>query len=104
MAKSLQGNDLLMSEQTLWLPGIEAPFSHSPGVVAIIGTFAISRIVCTNLYLSPCGEGVGGHRFQVHDFDTSSALGSNSPKSVCPNGRALHCGVKRTVKNYNKAL
>ncbi len=26
------------------------------------------------------------------------------PKTVCPNGRALRCGVERAMRKYNKVL
>jgi hypothetical protein len=104
LEKLLQGNDFLMCKQTLRSTGTKALFSNGCGKVAIIGTFATPRIMCTNSYLSPHKEGVGDHRFLVHDFDASSVLGTKYPKSICPSGRALHCGVERTVKKYNKIL
>ena len=105
MAKLLQGDDLIMSEQTSRSTGTEAPFSHDcQGKIVIAGSFATPGIVCTNSHLSPHGEGVGDHRFQVHDFDTCSVLGTNYPKSVQPTGRALCCGVEHTVKKYNTVL
>jgi hypothetical protein len=33
-----------------------------------------------------------------------SILGTDYPKTVCPQERALRCGVERTVKRYNKVL
>jgi hypothetical protein len=69
-----------------------------------MGTFATPRIACTNLYLSLHGEGVGDHRFQVHNFNTHSILGSNYPKSVRPTGRTLRCRVEWRVEKYNKKL
>ncbi len=104
LVKLLQGDDLLMCKQTLQLTSTKAPFSNGRGKVAIIGTFATPGIVCTNSYLSPHREGVGDHRFQVHDFDASLVLGTNYPKSIHPSGRALCCGVEWTVKKYNKVL
>ncbi len=103
-AKLLQGDDLLMCEQTLRSTGTKAPFSNGHGKVVIIGTFATPGIVCTNSYLSPHREGVEDHWFQVHDFDSSSVLGTNYPKSIRLSRRALRCGVERTVKKYNKLL
>jgi hypothetical protein len=50
------------------------------------------------------GAGVGDHQFQLHDFDAHTDLGTDYPKTVCPQGRALRCGVERTVKWYNKVL
>jgi hypothetical protein len=94
LAILLQGNDLLMSKQTLGSTNTKALFSNGRGKVAIIRTFATPGIVCTNSYLSLQKEGVGDHWFQVHDFDTSSVLGTNYPKSIRPSGRALHCGVE----------
>jgi hypothetical protein len=102
LAQLLQGDDLLMSEQTLWSTGIEASLSHGQGTVAIIGTFATPGIVCTNSYIPPHKEGVGDHRFHVHDFDAGSVFGTTYPKSICPAGQALRCGVERTVKNMTK--
>ncbi len=104
LAKLLQGNDLLMSKQTLQSTGAKAPFSNGCGKATIIGTFATLGIVCANSYLSPQKEGVGDHWFQVHGFDASSVLGTNYPKSIQPSGRALRCVVERTVKKYNKVL
>ncbi len=47
---------------------------------------------------------VGNHRFQLQDFDAHTVLGTDYPKTVHPQGRALCCGVERTVKWYNKVL
>ncbi len=93
-----------MSEQMLWSTCSEAPFSHGWGTVAIIGTFATPGIVCTNSYISPHNEGVGGHRFHFHDCDAGSVLGTTYLKSIHPARRALHCGVERTVQKYKKVL
>ena len=60
--------------------------------------------ICTNSYLSPHGAGVGNHRFQLHDFDAHTVLGTDYPKTVRPQGRALRCGAEHTVKWYNKVL
>ncbi len=104
LAKALQGNRLRMEEQTLRLTGKEAPQSHCTGKVAIVGTNATPGIICTNSCLSPHGAGVGNHWFQLHDFDAHTVLGTDYPKIVHPQGRALRCGVERTVKRYNKVL
>jgi hypothetical protein len=93
-----------MSEQTLLSIGSEALFSHGQGTVAIIGAFATPGIECTSLYISPHNEGVGDHRFHVHDFDAGSVLGTIYSKWICPAERALHCGVEQTVKKYNEVL
>ena len=93
-----------MSEQTSRSTGTDTPSSHCRGKVPIVGTFATPGVVCTNSYLSPHGEGVGDHRFQVHDFDARLILGSNYLKSMRLTGRALRCGVERTVKKYNNVL
>ncbi len=93
-----------MREQTLQSTSTKAPFSNGRRKVTIIGAFATPGIVCTISYLSPHKEGVGDHWFQVHDFDASSVLGTNYPKSIQLTGRALHCGVEQTVKKYNKVL
>ncbi len=69
-----------------------------------MGTYATPGIICTNSYLSCHGAGVGDHRFQLHDFDAHTVLGTDYPKTVHPKGRALCCGVECTVKWYNKAL
>jgi hypothetical protein len=86
------------------LTGKEAPHSHCTGKVAIVGTYTTPGIICTNLYFSPHGAGVGNHRFQLHNFDAHTVLGTDYPKTVCPQGRALRCRVERTVKRYNKVL
>ncbi len=104
LAKALQGNGLRMEEQTLCSTGKEAPHSHCTGKVAIVGTYPTLGIICTNSYLSPHGVGVGNHWFQLHNFDAHTVLGTDYPKTVHPQGRALCCGVERTVKRYNKFL
>ncbi len=104
LARALRGNGLWMKEQTLHLTGKEAPHSHCTGKVAIVGMYAIPGIICTNSYLSPHGAGVGNHYFQLHNFNAHTVLGSDYPKTVHPQGRALHCGVERPVKRYNKVL
>jgi hypothetical protein len=104
LAKALQGNGLWMEEQTLRSTGKEAPHSNCTGKVAIVGTYTTPGIICTNSYLSPHGAGVGDHRFQLHDFDAHTVLGTDYPKTVRPQGRALSCGVECTVKWYNKFL
>jgi hypothetical protein len=63
-----------------------------------------SRNNGANSYLSPHGAGVGDHRFQLHDFDAHTVLGTDYPKTVCPQRRALRCRVECTVKRYNKVL
>ena len=93
-----------MEEQILCLTGKETPHSHSTKKVAIVGTFATPGIRFTNSYLSPHSAGVGDHRFQLYDFDAHMVLWAAYPKTVCPNGRALRCGVERTVRKYNKVL
>jgi hypothetical protein len=104
LAKALQGDGLRMEEQTLCLTGKEAPHSHCTGNVAIVGTYATLRIICTNSYLSPHGTGVGNQRFQLHSFNAHTVLGTDYPKTVRPQGKALRCGVECTVKQYNKVL
>jgi hypothetical protein len=104
LAWSLRADDLLMEEQTLCSTGREAPHSHQMGQVAIVGTFATPGIVCTNLYLPPHGAGIGDHRFQVHNFDAHSVLGTEYPSTVQPLGRALRCKVAQGVKKYNTVL
>ncbi len=101
LAKALQGNELRMEKQTLRLTGKEAPHSHCIGKVAIVGTYATPGIVCTNSYLSPHGTGVCD---QLHNFDVHILLGTDYPKTVRPQGRALRCRVERTVKWNNKVL
>jgi hypothetical protein len=98
LVKALRGNGLQMEEQTLCLTGKEAPHSHCTGKVAIVGTYATPGIICTNSYLSPHGTGVGKHLFQLHDSNAHTVLGTDYPKTVHPQGRALRCGVKCTVK------
>jgi hypothetical protein len=104
LAKALQGNGLWMEEQTLRLTGKEAPHSHCTGKVAIVGMYATPGIICTNSYLSPHGAGAGNHWFQLRDFDAHTVLGTDYPKTAHSQGRALRCGVERTVKWYNKVL
>jgi hypothetical protein len=101
---ALRGNGLLMEEQTLCLTGKEAPHSHFTRKVAIVGTYATPEIICTNSYLSPHGAGVGDHWFQLHNFDAHTVLGTDYLKKVCPNGRALCCGVEQPVKQYNNVI
>jgi hypothetical protein len=45
LAQLLQGDNLLMSEQTLISTGSEAPFSLGRGTVAIVGMFTTPGIV-----------------------------------------------------------
>ncbi len=104
LAKALSGNGLRMEEQTLRLTGKEVPHSHWTGKVAIVGTYATPEIICTNSYLSPYGTEVGNHWFQLHNFDAHTVLGTDYPKTVHPQGRALCCGVEHTVKRCNKVL
>jgi hypothetical protein len=104
LAKALSGNKLQLEEQTLCLTGKEAQHSHCTGKVAIVGTYATPRIICTNSYLSPHGTGVGNHWFQLHNFNAHTVLGTDYPKTVCPQGRALCCRVEHTIKQYNKVL
>jgi hypothetical protein len=104
LAKALGGNTLQMEEQTLCLTGKEAPHSHCTGKVAIVGTYATPRIICTNSCLSPHGTEVGDNQFQLHNFDAHTVLGTDYSKIVCPHGRVLCCGVDRTTKRYNKVL
>jgi hypothetical protein len=104
LAKALQGNRLRMEEQTLCLAGKEALHSHCTGKMAIVGTYTTPELICTNSCLSPHGAGVGNHRFQLHNFDAHTVLGTDYPKTVYPHRRALHCGVEQTVKQYNKVL
>jgi hypothetical protein len=82
----------------------EALHSHCTGKVAIVGMYATPGIICTNSYLSPHGTGVGDHQFQLHDFDAHTVLSTDYPKLVHPHKRALSCGVKQTMKRYNKVL
>jgi hypothetical protein len=93
-----------MEEQTLRLTGKEAPHSHCTGKVAIVGTYATPGIICANSYLSPHGAGVGNHWLQLHNFDAHTVLGTDYPKTVRPQERALRCRVERTMKWYNKVL
>jgi hypothetical protein len=86
------------------LTGKEAPHSHCNGKVAIVGTYATPGIIFTNSYLSPHGVGVGNHWFQLHDFDAHTVLGTDYPKTVCLQGRALCCRVECTVKRHNKVF
>jgi hypothetical protein len=102
LARQLRVDGILMQEQTMLSTGKEAPHSHYTGKIAIVGTFATPGIKCTNSYLSPRGAGVGDHRFQLHDFDAHSILGTDYPKTVRPAGCALRCGVGRTVKSTTK--
>jgi hypothetical protein len=104
LAKALRGNGLWMEEQTLCLTGKEAPHSHCTGKVAIVGTYATLGMICTNSYLSPHGAGVGNHQFQLHKFNAHIVLGTNYPKTVHPQGRALRCRAECRVKWYNKVL
>jgi hypothetical protein len=94
LTKALQGNGLRMEEQTLRLTGKEASHSHCTGKVAIVGTYATPGIICANSYISPRGAGVGNHWFQLNDFDAQTVLDTDYPKTVCPHGRALRCGVE----------
>ena len=72
LLQDLQHPGLLMEEQTLKTTGRQAPYSHQSGKTPIVGTFAAPGILCTNLYLSPHGSGVGDHRFQLHGFDAKA--------------------------------
>jgi hypothetical protein len=92
LSKAPRGDGLLMKEQTLCLTGKEAPHSHCTGKVAIVGTYATPGIICTNSYLSPHGAGGGNHWFQLHNFDAHTVLGTDYPKTVCPNGRDFAVG------------
>ncbi len=65
---------------------------------------ATPGIICTNSYLSPHGTGVGDYQFQLHSFNEHTVLGTDYPKAVHPQRRALCCGVECTVKWYNKVL
>jgi hypothetical protein len=40
----------------------------------------------------------------LHNFDAHTVLGTDYPKTVHPQGRALHCGVECTVRWYSKVL
>jgi hypothetical protein len=102
LAKALQGKGLWMEEQTLCLARKEAPHSHCIGKMVIMGTYATLGIICMNSYLSPHGAGVGNHWFQLHDFDAHTVFSTDYPKTVCPHGRALQCGVEQTVKDTVK--
>jgi hypothetical protein len=93
-----------MEEQTLRLTGKEAPHSHCTRKVAIACTYATLGIICTNSYLSPHGAGIGNHRFQLHNLDAHTVLGTDYPKTVRPQGRALRCRMECTVKRYIKVL
>ena len=61
LARAVQGDGLLMEEQTLCLTRKEAPHSHTTGKVATVRTYATPGMECTNSYLSPQGAGVGDH-------------------------------------------
>jgi len=104
LAKELQGDDLLMTEQVLQSTGQEAPFSHQTGKIAISGTYATPGIVCRDSYVAPHGSGVGDHRLQIHDFCARSVLGIDYPKLVKPAGRKLRCDREKSVKTYNRVL
>jgi hypothetical protein len=104
LAKALHGNGQWMEEQTLCSTGKEAPHSHCTGKVAIVGRYATPGIICTKSHLSPHGAGVGNHWFPLHNFDVHTVLGTDYPKTVHPQGRALCCGVECIVKWYNKVL
>jgi hypothetical protein len=86
LSKILQGNRLQMEKQTLFLTGEEAPHSHCTGKVAIVGTYASPGRICTNSYLSPHSTGVGDHRFQLHDFDAHTVLGTDYPRQFILKG------------------
>jgi hypothetical protein len=73
-----------MEEQTLCSTGKEALHSHCNGNVAIVGTYATPGIICTNSYLSPHGTWVGDHRFQLHNFDAHTVIGTDYSRTVCP--------------------
>jgi hypothetical protein len=103
-AKALREEGQLMEELTSHSTGKEAPHSHCTGKVAIVGMYATQGIICTNSYLSTHGAEVGNHQFQLHNFDACKVLGTDYPKTVCPNGRTLNCGAAQTVKQYNKML
>ncbi len=51
-----------------------------------MGTYATPEIIYTNSYLSPHGAGVGDHRFQLHNFDAHTVLGTDYPKTAVLNG------------------
>ena len=104
LSQQLQQPGLLMEEQTLKSTDQKAPHSHQSGKTPIVGTFATPGILCTNSYLSPHGTGVGDHRFQLHDFDASSVLGTEYPKTVRPTGRKLRSDVPKCRKKYTKRL
>jgi hypothetical protein len=93
LTRALWLDGLLMEEQTLRLTGKEAPHSHQAGEVAIVGTFATLKIVCTNSSLLPHGAGTGDNCFQVHDFDAQLILSTKYSKTTRPSGRALQCKV-----------
>ena len=93
-----------MEEQTLKSTGQKAPYSHQSGKSPIVGTFATPGILCVNTYLSPHGTGIGNHRFQIHDFDATSVLGTEYLKSVHPKGRTLHSSNVKACKKYTKRL
>jgi hypothetical protein len=79
----------------------EMKFQQAPGVTVLgrglSGRYATLGIICTNSYLSSHGAGGGNHQFQLHDFDAHTVLGTDYPKTVCPNKRTLRCGVEQTV-------
>jgi hypothetical protein len=83
-----------MEKQTLCLTGKETPHSHCTGKVAIVGMYATPGIIYTNSYLSLHGTGVDDHRFQLHNFDPHTVLGTDYPKTVRPQGKALCCGLE----------
>jgi hypothetical protein len=93
-----------MEEQTLCLTRKDAPHSHCTGKGAIVCTYASPGIICTNSYLSSHGAGVGNHWFQLHDFGAQTVLGTDYPKTVHPQGRALRCKVEYTVKSKIRFL
>jgi hypothetical protein len=94
LVKAPREDGLLMEEQTLCSTGKEAPHKHCTGKEAIVGMYTTPGIICTNSYLSLHGAGVGNHWCQLHTFDAHTVLGTDYPKTVCPNGRALRCKVE----------
>jgi len=76
IARQLRGDGILMQEQTLLSTGKEAPHGHYTGKIAIVGTFAMPGIKCTNSYLSPHEQewGTTGSNFMTSMHTRSSVL------------------------------
>jgi hypothetical protein len=49
-------------------------------------------------------QGLATIGFSCTPFHAHIVLGTDYPKTVHPQGRALRCGVECTVRGYNKVL